>query len=313
MHNSDLAALVVTYRRFDNLRVIVNLCIAAGITRIYIGADGSKGQLDHEDVAQVKLEIESLVYEYPNWIFPLINSENVGAALNILRSCDWIFSSEKFAVVLEDDCIPSSDFFTFVRDGEKFLCDDGNVYLICGSQFAPSTITKELTSFSIYPMVWGWATTRDKWNKVSSTMILLGKSKFSFFKFESNDKTFWRAGARRAFAGYAEGWDSALVNAIRKLNGKVLVPGCNLVSNIGGDERATHTFQGSKWLNAELGSYSESKLEISDNGTLDKWIRQSLYRISFRHQVTTRITYLMDKLKINKKKRLKLSSRWIRS
>jgi hypothetical protein len=313
VHGSDLAALVVTYRRFDNLRVIVNLCIAAGITRIYIGADGSKGQLDHEDVAQVKLEIERLVYEYPNWIFPLINSENVGAALNILRSCDWIFSSEKFAVVLEDDCIPSSDFFAFVRDGEKFLCNDGNVYLICGSQFAPSTITKELTSFSIYPMVWGWATTRDKWNTVSSTMIYLGKSKFSFFKFENNDKTFWRAGARRAFAGYTEGWDSALVNAIRKLNGKVLVPGSNLVSNIGGDERATHTFQGSKWLNAELGSYSESKLEISDNGTLDNWIRQSLYRISFRHQITTRITYLMDKLKINKRKRLKLSSRWIRS
>lgn len=312
MHSSDLAALVVTYRRFDNLKVIVNLCIAAGITRIYISADGSKDDFDHDDVAQVKLEIERLIREYPKRIFSLVSSENVGTALNILRSCDWIFNSEKFALILEDDCIPSSDFFKFVRDGEKFLHNDEKMYLICGSQFAPSTITKELSSFSIYPMVWGWATSRDKWNKVSSTMILLGKSKFSFFRFENNDKTFWRAGARRAFEGYVEGWDSALVNAIRKLNGKVLVPGSNLVSNIGGDERATHTIQGSKWLNVELGVYGESKMEISDNRTLDNWIRQSFYRIGFRHQITTRITYIMDKLQLNKKKRLKLSSSWIR-
>lgn len=313
MHSSDLAALVVTYRRFDNLKVIVNLCIAAGITRIYISADGSKNDLDQDDVAQVELEIERLIREHPKRIIPLVSSENVGAALNILRSCDWVFKSEKFVVILEDDCIPSSDFFAFVRDGEKFLFNDRNVYLICGSQFAPPTITKERSCFSIYPMVWGWATTRDKWNKVSSTMISLDESKFNLFRFENNDKTFWRAGARRAFEGYVEGWDSALVNAIRKLNGKVLVPGSNLVSNIGGDERATHTFQGSKWLDAQLGSYSESKLEISENRALDNWIRQSLYRISLRHQITTRITYIMDKLKINKKKRLRLSSRWIRN
>ncbi len=307
---SDLSALIVAYRRYSNLESIVSLCINGGISRIYISADGSKDSSDYDDVVRVAQEIERLQLKNPEIIVANVHHHNLGAAANVLRSCDWIFGQEDFVTILEDDCIPSPSFFDFVRDCREELLKEDQVYLICGSQFAPIEITRNLSCLSIYPMVWGWATTRSKWISLTDQMCKDNFAKFNFFKIESSDKTFWRAGARRAFEGYIDAWDIPLVKAVRDLNGNVLVAGANLVSNIGGDDLATHTVSGSKWLYSEIGEYIHNSSKVTHNTSLDRWISKSLFGINAFHQFSTRATFIIDKLRINRTKRGPLLPRW---
>ena len=289
---------------------LVDLCLKAGISRIYISSDGSKNQLDFVSVSEVKQEIGRLSTLHPGKIFLNSSANNLGAAVNVLTACDWVFSQENFVLILEDDCIPSRDFFLFVSDYKDTLISSSELYLICGTQLAPKEITKNVASKSLYPMVWGWATSRDKWITLTTHMRLNNFSKFHFFKFEGNEKTFWRAGARRAFAGYVDAWDIPLVKAVRDLNGKVIAPGSNLISNIGGDEHATHTLAGSKWLNGETEEYKVNDSKLDYNGDLDTWIKRSIYEIGIRHQISTRATFIIDKLRINKRKNGPLITRW---
>lgn len=313
MYHSDSAALIITYRRFSHLEKLVDLCLQSGISRIYISSDGSKNHVDRDAVFAVRSEISRLCNLHPGKIFVNLKSQNIGAAVNVLSACDWVFDQEEFVIILEDDCIPSIDFFLFVSDYKDELISDNNLFLICGSQFASKNITKNSVCTSIYPMVWGWATSREKWFDLTTRMRMKDFSKFLFFKISSHEKTFWRAGARRAFAGYVDAWDIPLVKAVRDLNGKVIVPGANLISNVGGDEHATHTVPGSKWLNGETEKYIVNDSQLEYNKALDKWIRRSIYKIGLRHQITTRVTFMIDKLGINKKKNDTLIPRWIRN
>lgn len=313
MYRSDSAALIITYRRFSHLEKLVDLCLQAGISRIYISSDGSKNHVDREAVFAVRRELARLCDLHTGKIFVNLRTQNLGAAVNVLSACDWVFDHEKFVLILEDDCIPSIDFFYFVSDYKDAFISNDDLYLICGSQFAPKNITNNSVSTSVYPMVWGWATSSEKWFTLTTRMRMKDFSKFRFFKITNNEKTFWRAGARRAFAGYVDAWDIPLVKAVRDLNGKVIAPGSNLISNIGGDEHATHTVAGSKWLNGETEKYivNDSKLEY--NQGLDTWIRRSIYEIGIHHQITTRVTFIIDKLGINKRKNEPLIPRWIRN
>ena len=313
MCHSDSAALIITYRRFSHLEKLVDLCLQAGISRIYISSDGSKNHVDRDAVFAVRREIARLCNLHPGKIFVNLRAQNLGAAVNVLSACDWVFAQEKFVIILEDDCIPSIDFFLFVSDYKDELISNNDLFLICGSQFASKNITKNYVCTSIYPMVWGWATSREKWFALTTRIRMKDFSKFNFFKISSNEKTFWRAGARRACAGYVDAWDIPLVKAVRDLNGKVIAPGSNLISNIGGDEHATHTVSGSKWLNGKTEKYvvNDSKLEY--NRALDTWIRRSVYEIGIRHQITTRVTFMIDKLGINQRKNEPLIPRWIRN
>jgi hypothetical protein len=310
VYHSDSAALIITYRRFSHLEKLVDLCLQAGISRIYISSDGSKSHLDRDAVIAVRQELSRICDLHAGKIIVNLRTQNLGAAVNVLSACDWVFSKENFAVVLEDDCIPSKDFFSFVSDYKDTLLIDKDLYLICGTQFAPTNITNNLTSKSIYPMVWGWATSRDRWVTLTTHMLSKNFSRFRFFKLTNNDKTFWRAGARRAFEGYVDAWDIPMVKAIRDLNGKVLVPGSNLISNVGGDEHATHTFSGSKWLYGKIEPYFSNDEKVYENEGLDDWIKKSIYGIRMRHQLSTRATFLIDRLSVNRTKKKPLLERW---
>ena len=313
MFHLDGAALIITYRRFSHLEKLIDLCLQAGISRIYISSDGSKNDLDRDAVFAVRKELVRLCDLHAGKIIVNLRTQNLGAAVNVLSACDWVFNHEKFVLILEDDCIPSIDFFFFVSDYKDSLISDDDLYLICGSQFAPKNITKNSVGTSVYPMVWGWATSREKWLALTTRMRMKDFSKFRFFKITSNEKTFWQAGARRAFAGYVDAWDIPLVKAVSDLNGKVIAPGSNLISNIGGDEHATHTVPGSKWLNGETEKYIANNSTLEYNQALDTWIRRSIYKIGVRHQITTRVTFTIDKLGINKRKNEPLIPRWIRN
>lgn len=305
-----MAALIIAYRRFENLEVLVNQCLKVGFGKIYIALDFAASDAAKDDVDACLRLGRDFEDQFPSLITLKLAKHNLGCALSVLTACDWAFQEEEFVVVLEDDCLPSSDFFSYIADGIREMNRNESIFLVCGTQFAPNSLTKGKWLLSKYPLIWGWATSKTKWALIKSTYLEIGSNN-DFAHFPSrNEYRYWKAGTRRALQGFVDAWDTPLVFVVNSLGGLVLLPGENLVRNIGNDNAATHTVESSKWLNRPSISYSPTDNQPEYNSGVDSWLRVKFYRISLRHFLSTKITFILDSLRINKKIKKPLLESW---
>ena len=305
---SELSALIVAYRRSTNLKLIIQACLDSNIEHIYIAIDGSAEVSSLNDVNNCINVANVFMSKYPSRVFTKISKSNLGAAVSVLSACEWVFSQEEFAVIIEDDCLPSKDFFLWVRDSEKFLISNSNVYLISGNQFAPAKIVGNRPSLSKYPLIWGWATSKSKWKTMATGINGLKNKKWNF-NISYVEYCYWRSGARRSHEGYIDAWDIPLAFVFQQIGAKSMLPSNNLVSNIGGDAHATHTFKNSKWLNFPIQNYVEYGGEPRENEELDYWYKEEVFVIKFRHIFSTKISWGLDRLRLRKKVRANLLDR----
>lgn len=313
IHSNELALLVIAYLRPDNLEFILDTAIDAGVKIIYISIDYPKNPT--KDNLELHNQVISVARKYRNcsqYTIHIVEREfNVGCSAAVLSSCDWFFNNVEKGIVLEDDCIPTSDFFEYCRDALKIVQNDEGIWIACGTQFAPRSLSHTWV-LSKYPLTWGWATTSIKWKEMSAS---LRESEGKLPRFKSRNISFpeaiyWDAGALRATRGISDAWDTPLVQKML-LNSKLaILPNVSLVSNIGNDEFATHTHGSSIGLKQETGKYTRSDYLPIVNTDVDYWLKKRFYRIRIRHILTTRVTYLIDALQSRNRHNLSLESRW---
>jgi hypothetical protein len=306
------AALIIAYRRKENLSSILRLCEKNNVERIYIALDGPKASNQNGRIEnnQMKDLISNFRSSFEGQVKILNHQNNVGCAAAVLSACDWVFETEEYAIILEDDCIPSDDFFLFARKTLSIMKTNTQVWLSCGTQFVPTKVQCDSWFLSKYPLTWGWATTKDNWRSISNSIrggYPLARSKGLPFI----EDIYWRAGARRAYEGYTDVWDTILAHRMQIEHKFSILPDVALVSNIGNDQAATHTKSDSRWLNIETGKFLITQKAPVYRADADVWLRRRLYRISLRHLVTTQLTRFIDGTK--KVESQKLLARWNRA
>lgn len=291
----DLGLLLVTYKRSQNLAAILNTSFDAGIRKFFVIVDGLR-----EDASDHEIESQQRVIEEVNgWsrriggveVFIKRLSKNNGCSSTVLQGVDWISSSVGYFCVLEDDCIPSQDFFVYAKDAFNHITNNPKIMLASGAQFVPASLTANRWSLSNYALTWGWITTSERWEYLRMRM----RTNSSNFpnKISSAERSYWKYGANRALKGFVDVWDTVLVKTLIADDLFSILPGVNLVSNVGDDTNATHTFDDSTWLHIATGNYLQCN-ELEYKKEVDCWLKENFYQISFRHLVTTRITALSD-------------------
>lgn len=306
---TNLSALVIAYQRPESTRKIVEDFLELSSGNLYVTLDFPKNPTPTA-IARYE-EIESLANELMKIQGSRVHffgrDSNVGCAASILSSIDWFFQFEKEGVILEDDCIPSPDFYSFSEDAITYMNVNSDVLLSCGTQFVPEEITGGLAYKSKYILTWGWATTSKHWTTIRNLMIQLeGFANKSHLDIE---RQYWNAGARRAYEGFVDVWDTVLVNVLSSSNGYSLLPGINLVTNIGTDEVATHTGT-SSWVSIETRKLNFRQSSFQHNQLADRWLRNHFFGISGRHLITTQISRVLDGLFRTRKFNLGLLQRW---
>lgn len=281
-----------------------------GAPRIYVALDGPRDSLDQIETLECNSVVKHFMDLNPAIVKLKESVENLGSAVSVLSACDWIFSNEDFAIIIEDDCFPTPDFFKFVKDAEFFLGSNSRAMLICGTQFAPEFVSEGRWSLSSYPLMWGWATSSLKWGKLREFILndILDHKKV--LNLRKTELIYWKEGARRAIEGFVDAWDIPLVYGMRKSGSLAILPATNLVINSGNDEYATHTLGASIGLHCETQPYVKVKTGPEFNKNLDIWLAKNFYGISLRHRFSTKVTKLLDSLRINTRKRTPLRYRW---
>jgi hypothetical protein len=220
---------------------------------------------------------------------------NLGCAVSMITSLNAVFQLEDEVIILEDDCIPSPDFFPFMENSMKEMKENQLIAMGCGAQFAPPEITGDQWILSRYPLNWGWGITRSQWAVLSSELLTdrkLEEDKAIGISLE--EMMYWNAGSRRALAGYTDVWDILVVREMIRHNLFSILPSQNLVRNVGNDSHALHTQGQQLWTNFPTGRFLESFSPPLFNASFDNWIRTRFYGISRRHIFSTEVTRLLD-------------------
>lgn len=311
---ADCGLLIVAYARANNVRQIVNVSILSGISRIYIALDLAEADLEvqkqQEMIERFVLEMnESLSVS----IRVLKRSSNIGCSANLLSGIDWAFQFEDYLAILEDDCLPTQDFFYFVAESRSQFQIHSKIWIVGGTRIA-SSLANNQTVLSRYPITWGWATTKENWVEIRAALI---NGEESYANFRIPDLTFtecqyWRSGARRSYRGIIDAWDIPLALAFLQNSRYCLLPPESLVENVGDDLFAIHTTSQSSGIRLRTGFWDKSPINAKHSVDYERWLRTTHFKIRLRHLLTNNVRRALDLILIRyRKKHLdSLLQRW---
>ena len=177
----------------------------------------------------------------------LFREENLGCGKGPSNAINWFFNYVENGIILEDDCLPDISFFNFCEDLLECYKNEPKLMHIGGtnSQFGKLR-GKYSYYFSKYPHIWGWATWRDRWAKFKFSFTDEDEAKlhtiFKEYKFTEKEIKYWKEHWNLVKQGNREDiWDIQWTFTCWLNNGITIVPNCNLISNLGFNEEATHT------------------------------------------------------------------------
>jgi hypothetical protein len=161
-------------------------------------------------------------------------------------------------IILEDDCLPSQSFFWFCEELLEKYKGDMRVGMISGFNYGyTSENLKYDYFFSKYPMIWGWATWRDRWCNYSLMLENLDEIEtnrqfeliFSKKELVQKHKIF-----RNVINGKIDTWDYQWSFTLYKNCQFTVIPQKNFILNLGFDLEATHTKGKNPYENLRLGT-----------------------------------------------------------
>jgi len=303
MRNLDrksLAVLVIAYKRIYNTKTILDFSYSQGIRKFYICIDGPKDS-NFDTQNQFQDMISSFSLNYGIDIKTKFSKYNLGCAQSVINGIDWAFNFEEDLIILEDDCLPGGDFFSFMKASLSYISANSQVKLASGSQLL------ELNQIdpwylSKYPILWGWATNKKNWSEIM-VEVFNGKNLMKGWhlkRFYSSDYAFWFSGAYRALNKSIDTWDLPIAFWAQKNNYYTIHPAKNYIRNVGNDEYAVHTDFGSQIVNLANNFSFEYKQEIPKfRSDIDSLYKDFIFHIRKRHIISTFFTRLLDLIHIN--------------
>lgn len=247
-----------------------------GIVRFYFAFDGPRDEI--ETLAQ-----DNFVSYLQNLCFRLnVNfyisrlSINCGIFVNMVSALEWFFKENDYGIILEDDTIPDLSFIDFVITSRKFLDNNAKTLLISG--WRGSHLKADLQSegeLSSYPLIWGWASSREKW-QIMREWFFGGNRIISSYKyFFTPSYGFWRVGLKRSLSGKLDSWANVLAyNFLVGGYHSYVVPNSQ-VTNVGFDSLATNS-RDQQLLNSK-------EKHLDSTITLDDWLKRYVFNIKRRH------------------------------
>lgn len=282
----DLGTTPVAYVVFNRPRHTLETFAAIRAYRpsqLFIIADGPRAShtADIERCREVRRIVSEI--DWPCEVHRNLAEDNLGSGRRVSSGLDWVFSIVDRAIVLEDDCLASPDFFSFCDDLLVRYRDIESIWVVSGNSYQPEFHRGDASYFfSKYPDTWGWATWRRAWRHYQHDLPLLEQWRQSprwkeCFPTRSEQQLFHRV-FNAALTGVVDAWDYQWVGCVIHGGGLSATPNANLVRNIGFDDEATHTksCHGFEYSFTPLGALIHPS-QIARHTEADEYLRRKFY------------------------------------
>lgn len=241
----DTPVLLTVFNRPDLTARVFGEIKKARPARLFVAADGPReGQPDDIELCRETRTIATAV-DWPCEVRTFFRDNNLGCLQAMYQAVNWFFGHVVEGIVLEDDTMPHTTFFSFCSELLDRYRNTKKVLLISGSAEVDGDVTTDSYYFSPVPNLWGWASWRRAWELYDIDM----KKYAEFIQAGSlgqvvknrYHRRFWKQIFDKLSKGevdsYAYGWCFTLFN----YGGLAVIPSKNLVGNIGYGDGATHT------------------------------------------------------------------------
>lgn len=230
------AVLFLVFNRPDTTRKVFEAIRNAKPPRLYVAADGPRvSRAGEVERVQLVREIATNV-DWPCEVKTLFRNENLGCKYAVSSAIDWFFDHEEQGVILEDDCLPSIEFFRFSEDMLVRYKAETRVMMVTGTNYLSGEIEQPYF-FSEHFTIWGWATWRRAWALYDVEMKFWTNERSRLELSEKYGNKWIRKHFELTFNGlsedYIDTWDIQWVFSGFINRCFCITPRNNLVSNIG--------------------------------------------------------------------------------
>ncbi len=248
----DLAPILLfTYNRVEHTRKTLDaLCSnpLAGESELIVVSDAPRIQEHVEGVEVVRNLIRSKVWCKNTTL--LCMERNMGMNENFLVNITEVVEKYGKVIVLEDDICTSPQFLNFMNDALDVYEQEERVMHVSGFVFDISNRNLPNSFFIGAPSTWGWATWKDRWQKLNRNAkelfeIAQKNNLYSSMTLDRSCPDFWNQLEENAL-GVHNDWDIKWFSSVVINNGLCLYPKHSLVVNIGFDGTGTHFKNGEK-------------------------------------------------------------------
>jgi hypothetical protein len=246
--------LLLVFNRPDTTRQVLDALRRVRPRYLYVAADGPRPHRPAD--AALCRQVRELVQQAVDWpceLRTLYQDVNLNCGVGPATALSWFFGHESEGIILEDDCLPSADFFAFCRELLARYRHDERVMHIGGNNFSrearqPQAPGADSYYFSGQVNSWGWATWRRAWHLYDFHLQLWPelerRGQLRQLYPSALERRYWlpRFRALHAAVRPPDIWDYQWHFAVAAHSGLAVVPAVNLVRNIGFGDEATHTF-----------------------------------------------------------------------
>jgi len=241
------AVLLIVFNRPDTTRQVLIAIRAVRPSRLYVAADGPRATRESDREFCEAARHEAIQVDWPCELTTLLRDKNLGCKVGVSTAIDWFLQNEEEGIILEDDVLPDSTFFTYCEELLERYRNDHRIAMISGSNLVIDGVRLATSyGFTTYGHIWGWATWRRAWRDYDCTMARWPQWRDDggldrLFHGNRPAKKYWRTVFDATRAGKVDTWDYQW-QFCNWYHGRVaIVPSQNLTRNVGFRSDATHT------------------------------------------------------------------------
>lgn len=241
-----IPVLITGFNRPELLRkTLENVLSIEGLSKLYVHIDGPRlnNKQDLIDISECISIINSTYSEIT------INTKtqiiNLGCDKGMKHAIDWFFQNENYGVIIEDDVYIHKQSLqlcelALVKYQKDFRVGSISLY----NPIAESNYEDVIGFFSMYPMLWGWATWKDRWELNTGVVPENFKKILDYNKVSKKiGKIAFRSWKKKImnFSPHSNTWDIPLILSFWENNFVAFSFPFNLAYNYGVGDKATHT------------------------------------------------------------------------
>lgn len=213
---------------------------------LFVFADGAKGPGDEASVRAVRKVLQDI--KGFKSVEIQLQSINLGLSKSVINGVSNVLLHRERAIIVEDDLIVTPGFLAFMQQQLIKQQPDLSIWAVSGYSFFSHPWMPETYALGVMSS-WGWATWKDRWEKViwdaSELENRLNQRKtaprFDFAGFS------YRNLLKLQREGSIDSWAIRFYTSMYLNGGLCLFPGSSLVANNGFDGSGTHTFGKNLW------------------------------------------------------------------
>ncbi|MBE5876029.1 MAG: glycosyltransferase family 2 protein [Lachnospiraceae bacterium] len=237
-----IGVIIFAYNRSYHLgQTLEALKKNTGVDKVYIFQDGLKLEKHRVEWEKTKEVIRNI-----DWceVVYRLSDVNKGLRKSILDGVNYVFQENEAVVVLEDDCLTTPNFMTFMRQCLDKYKEQEKVYSVSGYAWPLDWAEKKKDAYFCGRISsLGWGTWKDRWDKLEIDYEITACMKKDMKL--SEELALWGNDMEDILVGnikgYTDSWAVFWGLSVIKQGGLCLNPYYSFINNIGFDGSGVHS------------------------------------------------------------------------